>query len=93
LSLSWKAKDSESVLELMEQYNVLMQQLDQKYHLGIYTDEHQDFSNLAKKSGIFYKPAGAGGGDLGFILSNNEVKFKEFLVKLQDKNCITLDLR
>ena len=40
--------------ELMEKYNALMQQLDQKYRLGIYTDEHQVLANLAKKSGIFY---------------------------------------
>ena len=93
LSLSWNARDSESVLELMEKYNALMQQLDQKYRLGIYTEEHKVLANLAKKSGIFYKPAGAGGGDLGFILSNNELKFKEFIVKLQDKNFNTLDLR
>ena len=92
LSLSWKAKDSESVLELMEKYNALMQQLDQKYHLGIYTDEHQALANLAKKSGVFYKPSGAGGGDLGFILTNNKLKFREFIVKLQDKNYNTLDL-
>ena len=38
---------------LMEKYSALMQQLDQKYHLGIYTDEHQALANLAKKSGIF----------------------------------------
>ena len=93
LSLSWKAKDSESILELMEKYNALMQQLDQKYHLEIYTDEHQALANLAKKSGVFYKPSGAGGGDLGFILTNNELKFKEFIVKLKDKNFNTLDLR
>ena len=70
-----------------------MQQLDQRYHLGIYTDEHQALANLAKKSGVFYKPSGAGGGDLGFILTNNELKFKEFIVKLQDTNYNTLDLR
>jgi len=92
LSISWKSKDSKSILRLMNQYNILMQQLDEKYHLGIYTDEHQTLANLTSKSGLVYKPCGAGGGDLGFILTNNEMKLQQLIVKLKDNNFQTLDL-
>ena len=92
LSLSWKSQDSESIIASMRQYNILMQQLDQRYQLGIYTKEHQSLSNLSSKLGLFYKPSGAGGGDLGFIMSNNEMKLKQLIVKLKDKNFQTLDL-
>jgi len=92
LSLSWKSKDSETILALMKQYNVLMQQLDEKYHLGIYTKEHQALANLTSQSGLLYKPSGAGGGDLGLILTNNEMKLKQIIAKLKDNNFQTLDL-
>ena len=92
LSLSWKSKDSESILALMKQYNILMQQLDEKYHIGIYTKEHQALANITTKSGLLYKPSGAGGGDLGFILTDNEMKLKQLIAELKDNNFQTLDL-
>ena len=92
LSLSWKSNDSGSILALMKQYNVLMQQLDEKYQLGIYTKEHQTLANLTSESGLLYKPSGAGGGDLGLILTNNEMRLKQIVAKLKDNNFQTLDL-
>lgn len=93
LSLSWKEKDSESILILMKQYNIYMRQLDEMYDLGIYTNEHEILANLAKKSEIFYKPSGAGGGDLGILLTKNVQKIKNFDEKLTDSNFKLIDLR
>ena len=45
-------------------------------------DEHKDLENLASQSGLFYKPSGAGGGDLGFILSDSEIKVKKLQISL-----------
>jgi len=93
LSSSWRDKDTRSILELMEEHNILMQELNEIYDLGIYTDEHQDLANLASQSGSFYKPSGAGGGDLGFILSDSEIKLKKLLKKIRSKNIEIIDLR
>jgi len=93
LSSAWRYKDTRSILELMEEHNLLMQELNKKYHLGIYTDEHKDLENLASQSGLFYKPSGAGGGDLGFILSDSEIKVKKLLMKIKKKNLEVIDLR
>ena len=93
LSLLWKEKDSESILGLMKQYNIFMQQLDEMYDLGIYTNEHTILANLANKLEIFYKPSGAGGGDLGFLLTKNIEKLKNFNEKLTDSNFKLIDLR
>ena len=92
LSLSWQSKDSESILALMKQYNILMQQLDEKYHLGIYTEEHKALANITTKLGLIYKPSGAGGGDLGLILTDNEMKLEQLIAKLKDNDFQTLDL-
>ena len=70
----------------------LMQELNETYDLGMYTDEHQDLANLANESGSFYKPSGAGGGDLGFILSDSETKLKKLLKKIRSKNIEAIDL-
>ncbi len=93
LSSSWRNKDTRAILELMEEHNILMQELNEKYDLGIYTDEHQDLANLASESGIFYKPSGAGGGDLGFILCDSEIKLKKLIKKIRSKNIETIDIR
>ena len=93
LSSSWKDKDIKSILELMEQYSSLMHRLNEKYDLGIYTDEHQDLANEASKLGLFYKPSGAGGGDVGFILTDDETKLKQLLTQIKDKNYQIMDLK
>ena len=43
--------------------------------------------------GLFYKPSGAGGGDLGFILTDDETKLKQLLTKIKDKNYQIMELR
>ena len=77
----------------MEQYNILMQRLNEKYNLGIYTDEHQELAKLTNKLGLFYKPSGAGGGDLGLILADDSIKLKQLLTQIRDKKYQTIDLR
>ena len=91
--IAWDVQGSPMILELMKKYNTYIKLLNEKFDLGIYTDEHQKLINLANESEMFYKPSGAGGGDLGFILSNNEKELREFLVKLRDSNFQTIDLR
>ena len=92
LSMSWAEKNTESILRCMEDYNIIMRRLNERYSLGIYTDEHQTLLDLANKFEIFYKPSGAGGGDLGFILTDNQSKFKKFNNLLIENNFQTIDL-
>ena len=91
--IAWDVQDSLMILELVQKYTSCVEQLNEKFDLRIYTTEHQKLVNLANKSKMFYKPSGAGGGDLGFILSNNEKELKNFIVKLRDSNFQIIDLR
>ena len=77
----------------MQKYNTYIKQLNEKFNLEIFTDEHKRLIELAKKTDIFYKPSGAGGGDLGLVITNSEKKLTQFLTKLSDNNYQTLDLR
>ncbi len=92
LSMSWSEKNTSSVLRYMEDYKIIMQRLNQQYTIGIYTDQHQALLDLANKFEIFYKPSGAGGGDLGFMLTDNQSNLKKFNNLLIDNNFKTIDL-
>jgi phosphomevalonate kinase len=93
ISIAWDTQDSATIIELMQKYNTYIKQLNEKFNLGIFTDEHRRLMEIAKKTDIFYKPSGAGGGDLGLVMTNSEKKLTEFLTKLSDNNYQTLDLR
>ena len=93
ISTAWDTQNSVKILELMQEYNTFIKQLDQKFNLGIFSDEHKRLINLARSADIFYKPSGAGGGDLGLIITNSEKKFTYFLSKLSDSNFPVIDLR
>jgi len=92
ISTAWDAQDAEEILELMQEYNTFIKQLNEKFNLGIFTDEHKQLLDFAKKTGIFYKPSGAGGGDLGLVIANSKNKMTQFLTKVSDNNYETIDL-
>ena len=92
ISTAWHDQDSAKILELMQKYNAYIKQLNEKFNLGIFTDEHKGLMDLAKRLDIFYKPSGAGGGDLGLVITNSKNKFTQFLTKVSDNNYQTIDL-
>jgi phosphomevalonate kinase len=93
ISTAWDIQDSEKIVELMQKYNIFINQLNEKFNLGIFTDEHKRLIDLARSANIFYKPSGAGGGDLGLVMTDSEKKLTQFLTKLSDNNYQTIDLR
>jgi len=76
----------------MQEYNTFIKQLNEKFNLGIFTDEHRQLLDFAKRIGIFYKPSGAGGGDLGLVITNSKNKLTQFLTKVSNNNYQTIDL-
>lgn len=52
-------------------YRDMLWQFDQVAQLGIYTPTHQELHALAARSGVTYKPCGAGGGDCGIALATD----------------------
>jgi len=93
ISTAWDIQDSAKIVELMQKYNTFINQLNQKFNLGIFTDEHKRLIDLARSANIFYKPSGAGGGDLGLVITDSEKKLTQFLTKLSDNKYQTIDLR
>ena len=77
-SEAWRIGDTFDILNLLKKQSILMKQLDNDFDIGIYTEEHKNLSELAESLGLFYKPSGAGGGDLGFVMSDDLLKMKQF---------------
>ena len=93
ISTAWDTQNSATIIELMQTYNTFINQLNEKFNLGIFTDEHKRLIELARSADIFYKPSGAGGGDLGLVITNSEKKLTHFLSVLSDSNFPVIDLR
>lgn len=93
ISTAWDTQNSAKIIELMQTYNTFINQLNEKFNLGIFTDEHKRLIELARSADIFYKPSGAGGGDLGLVITNSEKKLTHFLSVLSDSNFPVIDLR
>ena len=93
ISIAWDAQDSLKILKLMQTYNTFINQLNEKFNLGIFTDEHKRLIDLARSADVFYKPSGAGGGDLGLVMTNSEKKLTHFLSILSESNFPVIDLR
>ena len=89
----WHQGNSSDILHLLKKQNILIKQLDHDFGLGIYTQEHNKILDLAESIDLFYKPSGAGGGDLGVIISDDELKIKKFSNELSDMNHYVIELR
>ena len=92
-SEAWHQGNSSDILNLLKKQNILIKQLDHDFDLGIYTQEHNKILDLAESVDLFYKPSGAGGGDLGVIISDDALKMKKFGNELSNMNYYIVDLR
>ncbi len=77
----------------MQTYNTFINPLNETFTSGIFSDDPKRLIELARSADIFYKPSGAGGGDLGLVMTNSEKKLTQFLTKLSGNNYQTIDLR
>ncbi len=63
--------DLQTFLTNLTALNEFVFNFDQETGLGIYTEPHQTALAIAKRTGVMYKPCGAGGGDTGVALSDD----------------------
>ena len=40
---------------------------------------------LSENAGVFYKPSGSGGGDLGLLISNDRMRIEEVCPRLNSR--------
>ena len=69
-------KDNKSILKNLIRYNDSLVDLDKKFKLGVFRNHHE-LIRFAKDEGVFYKPSGSGGGDIGLLISDDELRLKK----------------
>ena len=74
-------KDNKSILRYLNRYNELLVDMDNKFNIGVFTNHHE-LIKLARDGGVFYKPSGSGGGDIGLLISDDKNKLDTVCQKL-----------
>lgn len=75
---AWKRNNVTEILEVFHRYTNTLQQFSIDHDLGIFDAGHSDVMNLATQFGVVYKPCGAGGGDIGIVLADDEKAIDRF---------------
>ncbi len=70
-SVAWRGGETGEIMAASQHYAACLQRLDEAGNIGILTAEHRALAGLTDASGAVYKTSGAGGGDLGFALTQD----------------------
>jgi len=68
---AWASGDPRRVLEHTRSFAASLMALDRAGSIGIFTDAHRCLMDISTAAGAVYKSSGAGGGDLGFALTDD----------------------
>ena len=69
--LAVKEKDSSAFLDSARDYFDTFKKLDRASGATIISEAHEEIAELASRQGAIYKPSGAGGGDLGLVMTRS----------------------
>ena len=86
LSNVWKSEDVANIISLLKAYDVQIKKIDKIGDIGIYTQLHTKVQNIASRHNVFYKPSGAGGGDIGLAFSSSLDELNDFTDEISTTN-------
>ncbi len=76
---AWRSGDADAVLAQYVSYIGVLRQFGIDHDLGIFDAGHDELTDAAMADGLIYKPAGAGGGDIGMLLGRRDAELDAFL--------------
>ncbi len=79
MSDAWLSGDVGAVLTEYVSYTGVLRQFSVDHELGIFDAGHDELTDAAMVDGLVYKPAGAGGGDIGVLLGRAESELDAFV--------------
>ncbi len=68
MAAAWRSGDATRILADYVTYIGALRQFNVDHDLGIFDAGHETLTDAASRAGLVYKPAGAGGGDVGTLL-------------------------
>jgi phosphomevalonate kinase len=87
-----KAGNCESFLASVSRFGEFLDTLGCQAGLGIFSPPHRALSALAMKSGLVYKPCGAGSGDLGVAMGTNVNDIDQFVIRARSSGYKIIDI-
>ncbi len=76
----------------LAEYAERLKFMDDRAHLGIFSEAHNRLHALANRAQVVYKPCGAGGGDIGIAISDDLSLLDELIALATQDEFLTLDL-
>ena len=76
---AWRSGDASRVLDQYVSYIGVLRQFSVDHDLGIFDAGHDELTDAAMVDGLVYKPAGAGGGDVGMVFGRDEAELDAFI--------------
>lgn len=90
---AWINQESALFLGAVDNYYELLFRLGERSTMPIISSRHQKIYEVVRRNGAFYKPSGAGSGDIGLVFSNDPDKIKRLKKILSDKSIVPLDIK
>ena len=81
---AWRSGDAERIMAEYIPYIGVLRQFSVDHDLGIFDAGHDQLTDAAMLSNLIYKPAGAGGGDIGVLFGRNEAELDHFVKNNSD---------
>ena len=78
VAAAWRSGQAARILEAYVPYLVALRQFGVDHDLGIFDAGHEELTDAASRAGLVYKPAGAGGGDIGTLLGFGDEELDAF---------------
>lgn len=78
---AWRSGDTNRILSEYLAYIRVLQQFSVDHDLGIFDAGHEELTDAAMVNNLVYKPAGAGGGDIGVLFGRDEAEFDAFVAE------------
>ena len=81
---AWRAGDADGILTEYVGYIGVLRQFSVDHDLGIFDAGHEELTDAAMVEGLVYKPAGAGGGDVGTLFGRSDADLDAFVERQAD---------
>lgn len=78
---AWRSGDADRLLTDYIAYIGVLRQFSVDHDLGIFDAGHDQLTDAAMLSDLVYKPAGAGGGDIGILLGRDDATLDTFIAR------------
>ncbi len=92
-TLHFQHQDVPAFLEIVEQYFQTLKSLTKAAGAPIISEVHQEIHAIAHRHRAVYKPSGAGGGDFGILLAQNEFNVIDAIRELEKKGFISFNFQ